>query len=392
MAENSGDKTEKPTPKRLLDARKKGDVPKSRDLGSTVTLIVWLALFAALALPAHDRLQALSEQLFVALGRGWEAGGFILVARSLGGAALECLLWISLALLLPVVAVGLLTDFLQAGAIWALDKVAPKMEHLNPAAGIKRMFSMDSLIELLKNIVKATVLVLLGWLLVRTSLPQWLGLARQAGEDGRPVAALLWDASWRFVVWAISAFVAVALLDAAWQRYSFTRKLRMSLRDIKQEYKDNEGDPIIKQQRRQAHAEWSQQNSAQAARTANALIVNPTHVAIAIDYERERCPVPLIAAKGEGEVAAAMRRAAEEAGVPIVRNVPLARDLLARAEVGEAIPPDLFDIIAEVILWAAEAREALQRERDAAPRQDGQAPVPGEDLTRYGRESGGAGA
>src|SRR6218665_2010724 len=112
MAENSGDKTEKPTPKRLLDARKKGDVPKSRDLGSTVTLIVWLALFAALALPAHDRLQALSEQLFVALGRGWEADGFILVARSLGGAALECLLWISLALLLPVVAVGLLTDFL----------------------------------------------------------------------------------------------------------------------------------------------------------------------------------------------------------------------------------------------------------------------------------------
>ena len=113
-------------------------------------------------------------------------------------------------------------------------------------------------------------------------------------------------------------------------------------------------------------------------------------MAIAIDYERERCPVPLIAAKGEGDVAAAMRAAAEQAGVPIVRNVPLARDLLARAEVGEAIPPDLFDIIAEVILWAAEVRQQLQRQREAGPgdREDGGGPelaAPGEDLTPYGQ-------
>lgn len=391
MAESNGDKTEKPTPKRLLDARKKGDVPKSRELGATVTLLVWLGLFAALARPAAQRLQALSEQLYVDLGRGWDAGGFILVARSLGGAALESLLWISLLLLLPVVLVGLLTEFLQVGAVWALDKVTPKMEHMNPAAGIKRMFSMDSLVELLKNIIKAALLILLAWLLVRTSLPQWLGLARQGGAELRPVAALLWDASWRLGVWAVSAFLLVALLDTLWQRHSFTKKMRMSLRDIKQEYKDNEGDPMLKAQRRQAQAEWAQQSSAQAARSANALIVNPTHVAIAIDYERERCPVPLIAAKGEGDVAAAMRAAAEQAGVPIVRNVPLARDLLARAEVGEAIPPDLFDIIAEVILWAAEVRQQLQRQREAGPghRQDGhggpEMVAPGEDLTPYGQ-------
>ena len=243
MAESSGDKTEKPTPKRLLDARKKGDVPKSRDLGATVTLLVWLGLFAALARPAAQRLQALSEQLFADLGRGWDAGGFILVARSLGGAALESLLWISLLLLLPVVLVGLLTEFLQVGAVWAMDKVTPKMEHMNPAAGIKRMFSMDSLVELLKNIIKAALLILLAWLLVRASLPQWLGLARQGGADVRPVAALLWDASWRLGAWAVSAFLVVALLDTLWQRHSFTKKMRMSLRDIKQEYKDNEGDP-----------------------------------------------------------------------------------------------------------------------------------------------------
>jgi len=378
MADSGGDKTEKPTPKRLLDARKKGDVPKSRDLVSTVTLLVWVLLFAVLIRPAADRLWALNELLFIALERGWDAGGFAQVARSLGGAALECVGWLTAALLLPVVAVGLLTDFLQVGAVWAMEKVSPKLEHLNPAEGIKRMFSMDSLMELVKNVAKSAVLLGLGWLLVRHSLPQWIALLRQDGGGARAFGDLLWDATWRLGAWALGAFVLVAMLDTAWQRHSFTKKMRMSLRDIKQEFKDNEGDPLLKQQRKQAHAEWSQQNSSQAARVASALVVNPTHIAVAIDYDRERCPVPSISAKGEGEVAAAMRAAAEEAGVPIVRNVPLARDLLARAEVGEAIPPDLFDIIAEVILWAREVRRDTHG--DGQGRTEGIA-APGEDLT-----------
>ena len=119
------------------------------------------------------------------------------------------------------------------------------------------------------------------------------------------------------------------------------------------------------------------------------LVVNPSHVAIAIDYDRETCPVPTIAAKGEDHVARAMREAAQDAGVPVVRNVPLARDLLARAEVGELVPADLFDVIAEVVLWAREVRDELA-EADKAPGRAAAAPStprrrrpPGEDLTRY---------
>jgi type III secretion protein U len=186
----------------------------------------------------------------------------------------------------------------------------------------------------------------------------------------------------------VALFALVAILDAAYQRWSFTKKMRMSMRDIKQEMKESEGDPYIKQHRRQAHQEWSQRNAQQAARNANVLVVNPTHVAIAIDYDSETSPVPTIAAKGEDHVARAMRKAAEEAGVPIVRNVPLARDLLARGEEGEIIPADLFDIIAEVILWAREVREQVQAQRDAdaaarvspSPRRIA---APGEDLTHY---------
>ena len=188
----------------------------------------------------------------------------------------------------------------------------------------------------------------------------------------------MWAASKSVLLWTVTLFALLALLDAVYQRFSFTKKMRMSRRDIRQETKDAEGDPYVKQQRRQQHEEWSQRNAAAAARNANVLVVNPTHVAIAIDYDRHECPVPTIAAKGEDHVARAMREAAEEAGVPVVRNVPLARDLLARGEVGELIPSDLFDVIADVVLWAREVRDELAcvdtpRQREA----------PGVDLTRY---------
>jgi flagellar biosynthesis protein FlhB len=160
--------------------------------------------------------------------------------------------------------------------------------------------------------------------------------------------------------------------------------MRMSIRDIKQEMKESEGDPYIKAQRKQLHQEWSQRNQQNAARGAAALIVNPTHIAIAIEYDRETCPVPMISAKGEDHVARGMREAAEEAGVPIVRNVPLARDLLARGEIGEIIPSDVFDAIAEVILWAREVRKELDADRRGEPESTRRRIVaPGEDLTRY---------
>jgi flagellar biosynthesis protein FlhB len=198
------------------------------------------------------------------------------------------------------------------------------------------------------------------------------------------LAALIDQVTRQTLVWTLVTFLLVAALDTAYQRHAFTKKLRMSLRDIKQESKEAEGDPHVKQQRQQAHQEWSQRNAQQAARQANVLVVNPTHVAIAIDYDRETCPVPTVSAKGEDHVARAMREAAEEAGVPIVRNVPLARDLLARGEVGELVPADLFDIVAEVILWAREVRTVMG---GGTAKTTGMA-APGEDLTRY-RQGGG---
>ena len=381
---DGGDKTEKPTQKRLQDARKKGDVPKSKEITSTMTLLVWLAL-GALALPfATQRLVALATRVIDSLQQP-----FALAAPAMGWMAIEALLWLMGVLLVPVILIGLLTEFLQAGPVFTMEKSKPKLDHMNPVSGIQKMFSMDNLIEVLKAVVKTAVLFAIGWAVLKSLLPQIVLLS--SAEPGT-LGAALWQVAFKLLAWTLAAFAMVSAIDFVWQRHSFTKKNRMSMRDIRQEHKESDGDPHIKAQRRQTHQEWSQRNAAQAAANANVLVVNPTHVAIAIDYDRETCPVPVLAAKGEDDVARAMREAAAEAGVPVVRNIALARDMLARAEVGEIIPKDLFEVMAEVILWARQVREDVAAHTD--PTSDDAAryhartgrprrPPPGEDLTAY---------
>ena len=386
MADNdSGDKTEKPTHKRLEDARKKGDVVKSREITSTVGLLLWLGIGTLLLTFATVRLGALFEALFTTVSIGWMHTGFAGAARALGGRAVEMALLLTAMTLVPAAFVGLLADFLQAGPVLTFDKLKPSLENLNPVAGVKRIFSMDNLVEVLKAVIKAALLFLCGWLLVKSALPDLIALARSPRLPAQAIGVLTWNLAFKLMAWSVALCALMSILDAAWQRHSFMKKMRMSMRDIKQESKENEGDPHVKQQRRQMQQDWSQRNSEQAARKANVLVVNPTHVAIAIDYDRELDPVPTISAKGQDHEALAMREAAEEAGVPVVRNVPLARDLLARAEVGEIVPSDLFDIIAEVILWADDVRRQAEaiRNQDLAALSRRRIEAPGEDLTRY---------
>jgi type III secretion protein U len=379
--QDSGDKTEKPTDKRLRDARKKGDIPKSKELTSTFTLLIWLGLFTAAAPLAVRRVADLALQVIASIGQP-----FSYSAPAMGWLAMEAVLWIAAMLLLPVMLVGLAVEFVQAGPIFTLEKIKPKLENLNPVQGVKKMFSMNNLIEVLKAALKTLLLLAIGWFALRSLLPDILQLM---GATPSAMGTALFQVTAKLLGWTLAAFFLVSVLDIAWQRHNFTKKMRMSMSDIKKEMKESEGDPLIKAQRKQAHHEWSQQGAAQSAAKANVLVVNPTHVAIAIDYDRETCPVPTLSAKGEDGTALAMREAAQQAGVPIVRNIALARDMLVRAEVGEIIPQDLFETMAEVILWARQVRDDIQAHDDpmhsgshttASPARRA---APGEDLTRY---------
>ena len=347
---DGGDKTEKPTPKRLRDARDRGDVPKSREVTSTVGLVGWIVVGAIAMALAGDRLGGLFESAFQMTG---DPSPQAMLA--VGSEAFATFVVLTAAILVPVALLGMLVEFLQTGPVLTVEKIKPRMEHLDPVVGLKRIFSMDNLVEVAKALVKTALLLLIAWIVTDSLLDQILMLP-SAPIDA--FGAALWQIALQLLAWTVVVFVLVSVLDAAYQRFSFTKKLRMSRRDIRQETKDTEGDPFVKAQRRQLHQEWAQRNASQAAQDATALVVNPTHISIALLYDPDLAPVPAVTAKGEDLIALAMREAAHDAGVPVLRNVDLARALHERVALDDVIPSDLFDAVAQVIVWAREQRVA----------------------------------
>ncbi|MBO9664253.1 type III secretion system export apparatus subunit SctU [Dokdonella sp.] len=351
MAEenDTGNRTEKPTPQRLKKARKDGDVSKSKELTSTVLVMIWLVLIWLMLPSINQRVGALIDHSMSAMGQP-----FAIVAPALGWEALSTGLWICLPLLFGAVFIATLTDFLQGGPVLAPKKVKPDIKHVNPMSGIKKIFSKDNLVEVAKAIIKSSALIGIFIAVLFTFLPQIAAL-----PFGQPTAVgeLLWSSVTRIGIWVIFVFFFLSALDAFYQRFSFMKKMRMSIRDIRQETKENEGDPYIKGRRRQLHQEWAQQNMLSSVRRSSVVVTNPTHLAIAILYEPGETELPMIVAKGEDYEAKLIREAAEEAGVPVMQNVDLARGLYERAELDDYLPSEFFEAVAELLRWAESVRE-----------------------------------
>src|SRR6185436_2587521 len=220
-----------------------------KDVTSAVGLMIWLVLFVLTIGYAGTRLGSLYDSLFATIGQGWLHTGFAGAARTIGAQSAELAVMLVAMLLVPVAAVGLLTEFLQAGPVLTFEKMTPKLDSMNPVEGIKKMFSMDNLIELAKSVAKAALLFTVGWLVIKSSLPQMVALARTPDLPMQAIGAVLWGLTIKLMASSVALFALFALLDAVYQRYSFEKKMRMSMRDIKQEVKESEGDPYVKAQR-----------------------------------------------------------------------------------------------------------------------------------------------
>lgn len=355
MAEqNEGaDKTEKPTSKKLKDARKEGNVAKSRELTSTVLIMGWLTGGWLLMGDMYRRVSGLFEQALVVMTQPFD-----IALRTIVPLAVQTLLAMTLPLLLLAVLLALLVEFLQVGPVATMKKITPDLTKLNPVSGIKKMFSMDNAIELVKSVFKSVALLGIGGFVLWGMIPNLLHLpfAQPAA-----IGSAIWHALKWIGIWTIFVFFFVSALDASYQKFSYIKKLRMSRRDIKQEVKENEGDPYVKQRRKQLHQEWSQQNMLNAVRGSSVVVTNPTHIAVALQYEQGVDDLPLVVAKGEGHMAEEIRRVAEESGVPILQNVPLARGLNAKVEIDDYIGNDFFEAVAQVLYWAEGMRQGELR-------------------------------
>jgi type III secretion protein U len=351
MAEKNdgGDKTEKPTAKKLKDARKKGDVARSKEITSVVLLGAWLLLAVLFLRPVTERLLGIFE---MSLSHTAEPYRFMPEA---GRIAFEGFAILTAMTFVPIMLIGIMTEFLQIGAIFAPDKLKPKLEKMNPVEGFKRMFAVDNLVEVAKTLAKAVLLIWISWLVIQKMLPDMMRLPNSSAGG---LQNLFWQSGFLLFGWTLLVFAFVAVLDVAYQNHSFTKKMKMSMRDIKQEYKDSEGDPYLKAHRKQLQQEWATTNAQASARQASVLVVNPTHLAIALNYDPDKTPVPIVSAKGEDLMALAMREAATEAGVPILRNIELARTLHTRVSLESVVPSDMFELVAQVIVWAKQVQES----------------------------------
>jgi type III secretion protein U len=280
----------------------------------------------------------------------------VVAMSNLGAVAFRGLVITILPLMLIAGLIGSLGDYLQAGPVFAMEKVKLDFAKLNPIEGLKRIFSMDNLFEIAKSIIKISLLIFITFLIAKIMLPELAQLPMGTLSDATSTyhKAMMWLLGITVLVFFFTSFT-----DLGYQHYSFTKKMMMSLRDIKQEMKEDEGDPYIKAKRKQLHQEWSQQNSMQAVKNANVLVVNPTHIAIAIEYGTENSPIPVVTAKGEDHLVPLMKEIAAEAGVPIMRNVPLARRLNELTEIDEFVPQETFEAVAEVLHWSQAVRDGL---------------------------------
>ena len=232
----------------------------------------------------------------------------------------------------------------------------PKFEKVSPGAGFKRLFSMKQVVDILKSLAKIIFLSTLLYLVVRRAIDPYVASLSCGLPCQISITVAMME---RLLLYSALAFVIVAALDFMYQRHSYTKSLMMSKDERKREYKESEGDPHIKRRRKGLARELIMSDSGQKARSATAVVVNPTHVAIVLDYDAEKLKLPVVTAKGLGGHAHYLRAEAERAGVPVFRNVSLARALYATTDIEEIVPDELFDAVAEVLVWVKNNRGLL---------------------------------
>ena len=345
----ASEKTEQPTPKRLRDSRKKGQVAKSQDV---TTAALMAATFAALGISWPWMLHEL-EQLIL-LPTAFYAQPFDAAPRQVLPAVLAKVLLLSA----PVVAAGFVAgiagSYFQVGPLLSFDPVKPELKKLNPIEKAKQIFSVKNAVEFLKSVIKVIVIGLVVTQLIRTTIGSLTRLPYGGDAALLPAIGRIMHA---LAVNVIIAYVAIAAFDYFFQRHQHLKQLRMSKDEVKREYKESEGDPQIKSKRRQLHQELLANSQVDRARQATVVVTNPTHLAVAIRYREEDNLLPLVLAKGEDHVAKRMIAAAREAGVPVMQNIPLARALYADVPVDHYIPSDLIEPMAEVLRWVKEYKD-----------------------------------
>jgi len=335
-------KTEQPTHKKLEDARKEGDVPYSKDFTQTM---LTLALLCYVVWNGNTLLHAFGQLLLIPAGvvtLDFNAALKVAFEHSLKQAV--SIMWPFFAVVLGV---GFFIELMQTGFLFAVKKIIPSGKKLNVVANIKNIFSSRSVVEVIKSSIKILCFAYLVMILIRNALEPMVYMVHGGLGSMTEVMAMLFQ---NLLLYTAIFCLILAGFDIGWQRFSRRKRLMMTKQEVTREFKEMEGQPIIKQTRKRLHQEMANSAPTAAVRKASTLVVNPTHFAVAIWYESEETtPLPMVLAKGSDQIALKMIEVALEVGVPVMRDAPLARALFADARENDYIPGELIVPVAQVL-------------------------------------------
>ncbi|MFQ5774568.1 MAG: flagellar biosynthesis protein FlhB [Kiloniellaceae bacterium] len=346
MAENEQDdsqKTEEPTHRRLEQAREKGQIARSQEVNHWFMILAMALLIAVFGEPLTAGIASSLRRLLE------QAHAIRLDGGQLREVLLETVGQVGLAVLLPAAVIllaALLAGIIQNGLVFSAEPIVPKLSKLSLAKGVKRLFSTRSLVDFAKGIAKiaivSTVLVVLLW-------PEVNVIPNITGMSLVQFMGLLQALATRVLIGVLSVMTVIAALDFLYQKQQHLKQLRMSKQDLKEEFKQTEGDPMIKARLRQIRMERARRRMMAAVPEADVVVTNPTHYAVALKYDPEKTEAPVLAAKGVDSLALRIREIAEEHDIPIVENPPLSRALYEGVELDQEIPPEHYKAVAEVI-------------------------------------------
>ncbi len=366
MADDSGDKTEEPTAKRIADARKKGQIPRSKELNTFVALMTGsvMLMFTGESI-CKGLIQIIRKQFKLKRDVFFDDASLVIYFKQV---LLDGMLLI-VPLVLAMGIVALLTPIMMGGWNFSTDSMSPKISKMNPVSGLKRMFGVQGWVELLKSIVKIVLVFSVAGSLFKGYLDQFMALSSLSLNNAMINASDI--ILFGFLILSSTLIVIVAI-DVPYQLWNNNKQLKMSKQEVKDESKQQEGNPEIKGQIRRKQMEMSQQRMMDEVPKADVIVTNPTHYAIALKYDPLGSGAPVMVAKGVDLIAAQIRNSAMGADVPLVAAPPLARALFYSAEIGEEIPKGLFLAVAQILAYVFQLKAATEN--------NGEKPFPPRDI------------
>jgi len=369
--EDGQEKTEEPTSKRLQDARRKGQIARSKELNTMViTLIGGMALVGMSGHLGQELSEIMTQAFTIAREEMFDPTALL---RRLVSAVKDALLML-IPFFIVVVAVAIGSSVALGGIAVSGEAMAPKLSKLNPLKGLKRVFSLKGLMELLKALAKFLLVGGATALALWVSLEEFIGLSRmELGPAVSELAALIGGS---FILIA-TTLILIAMVDVPFQLWDHKKQLKMTKQEIRDEMKETEGRPEVKGRIRSLQREMAQRRMMEEVPKADVIVTNPTHYAVALRYDQFSMQAPKVVAKGAELVAANIRRIGTEHNVPVIEAPMLARAIYAHSELGENIPAGLYLAVAKLLAYVFQLR-AYAREGGLKPEQPGELPVPEE--------------